>query len=383
MKGDWKKWLLTGLMLTAPAVPAATVWEPRLRIAAEERYDDDLRLGAGATGGQFMSKLSPRVGLEGKDERLTLDGFYAADVLMRHGSGRVTLDHRSGMALQYLLSRRLRVDGYARVFRVTDPTSLPRDGLARSTEPTFFTQARLGLTARASERVDVRAGYALEVVRILEDGQHTGSAHTPTLEMLYRSSRRLTLGLEYRYQGFLYERVLSQAHALTGSLRYRLTRPTTLIVRAGPVRYLAPYGQEGGWVPRVNLELAREGELFDLGFAVGHDLVGASGFANALWADYATLTVARRFNQRFSAFGAASFFRNGRAPARAWSTFDNARRVSQGYAVGAGVEYAVNRQVAMQGAVDRIAQVGVAEAAGAAGDLSRNVFAVRLIVTAW
>nr|WP_217446497.1 hypothetical protein [Myxococcus sp. CA040A] len=383
VKGDWKKWLLTGLMLTAPAVPAATVWEPRLRIAAEERYDDDLRLGAGATGGQLMTKLSPRLGVEGRDERLNLNGYYGADVLMRHGSGKVTLDHRGALELRHLLSRRLRVDTNVRVFRVTDPTSLPRDGLARSTSPTFFTQARLGLTARASERVDVRVGYGIEVVRILESGQEPGYAHTPSLEVMYRTTRRLTLGVEYRYQGFYYDNSLSQAHGVAGTLRYRLTRPTTLIVRGGPVRYLAPDGQEGGWVPRVNVELAREGELFDLGFAVGHDLVGASGFATALWADYASLMLARRFDHQFSAFGAVSFFRNGRAPSRDWTTFGSTPLVSQGYAVGAGVEYRFSRQVAAQGAVDRIAQVGVAESAGAAGDLTRNVFAVRLIVTAW
>ncbi|MCE9673729.1 hypothetical protein LY474_38600 [Myxococcus stipitatus] len=381
MKGDWKKWLLTGLMLTAPVASAATQWSPRLRVSAEERFDDDLRLGTG--DGQLMTKFSPRVGIQGQDERLNLDGAYAADVLMRHGSGKVTLDHRGTLEGRYLLSRRLRVDTAVRVYHVSDPTSLPRDGLARSTSPTFFTQARLGLTGRATDRADVRVGYTLEAVKILEAGQSAGYAHTPTLELMYRASRRLTLGAEYRYQGFLYLNSLSQSHGVAGTLRYRLTRPTTLIVRAGPVRYLAPRGEEGGWVPRVNVELAREGELFDLGIAVGHDLVGASGFANALWADYATVSLARRFDHQFSAFGAASFFRNGQAPSREWSTFSSTPLVSQGYAVGAGVEFRFNRRVAAQGAVDRIAQVGVAEAAGAAGDLTRNVFAVRLIVTAW
>ncbi|MCP3103373.1 hypothetical protein LZ198_31270 [Myxococcus sp. K15C18031901] len=381
MKGDWKKWLLTGLMLTAPAASAATLWEPRLRVAAEERYDDDLRLGTG--DGQLMTKVSPRVGIRGQDERLTLDGAYAADMLMRHGSGKLTLDHRGTIEGRYLLSRRLRVDSAVRLYRVSDPTSLPRDGLARSTSPTFFTQARLGFTGRATERTDVRVGYTLEAVKILDAGQKAGYAHTPTLELMYRTTRRLTLGAEYRYQGFLYDNTLSQSHGVAATLRYRLTRPTTLIVRGGPVRYLAPDGQEGGWVPRVNVELARDGELFDLGIAVGHDLVGASGFANALWADYATVSLARRFNHEFSAFGAASFFRNGRAPSRDWTTFGSTPLVSQGYAVGGGVEYRFNRRMAAQGAVDRIAQVGVAEAAGAAGDLTRNVFAVRLIVTAW
>jgi hypothetical protein len=56
--------------------------------------------------------------------------------------------------------------------------------------------------------------------------------------------------------------------------------------------------------------------------------------------------------------------------------------VSQGYAVGGGVEYRLNRYLTAQGAVDRIAQVGAGdEAAGV--DLARNVLAVRLVISAW
>ncbi|QSQ27002.1 hypothetical protein JY651_19710 [Pyxidicoccus parkwayensis] len=382
MKGNWKRWLLTGLMLAAPVARAATVWEPRLRLTAEERYDDDLRLGDGVAGGQLMTKLSPRLGVEGGDGRLKLDGFYAADLLMRHGSGKTTLDHRAGLEAHHILTRRLKVDSAVRVFRVTDPTSLPRDGLARSTSPTFFTQATLAVTGRATERLDVRAGYKFETVRILEAGQRAGYAHTPSVEAWYRQTRRLSLGLEYRYQGFLYVGDWAQAHGVAAGIRYRLTRPTTLTVRTGPVHYSGPNGVPSGWVPRVTVELMREGEMLDVGVAAGHDLVGASGFANAVWADYASLVVARRFTHRFNAFGAASFFRNGRAPDLEWGVFRGSPTVSQGYALSGGVEYRINRQVSAQGAVDRIAQVGVAEAAGA-GDLTRNVFAVRLVVSPW
>ncbi|WP_236672903.1 hypothetical protein [Comamonas sp. JC664] len=381
VKGNWKKWLLAGLMFAAPAAQGATIWEPRLRVTAEERFDDDLRLGGDGTG-QLMTKLTPRLGLEAKDARLTLDSFYAADLLMRHGSGRTTLDHRGGLEARQLLSRTLRLDAAVRVFRVTDPSSLPRDGLARSTLPTFFTQATLGVTNRVTQRMDVRAGYRFEAVRIIDVGQQAGYAHTPSLEAWYRTTRRLSLGLEYRYQGFLYDGSLSQAHGAALGLRYRLTRPTTLTVRGGPVRYLAPLGQQGGWVPRVNVELQREGELLDVGVSAGHDLVGANGFTNALWADYASVLLARRFNQKFSVFGAASFFRNGVAPSVEWTVFRGASRVSQGYAVSGGVEYRIDRRLAAQGAVDRIAQVGLADSASTV-DLTRNVFAVRLVVTPW
>lgn len=383
VRGNWKRAVIAGCLIAAPAAQAATILEPRLRITAEERFDNDLRLGAGAgAGGQFMTKLSPRLGLDVKNEQLTLDTFYATDLLARHGSGKVTLDHRAGFGFRDVLSRRLRLDATARVFRVTDPTSLPRDGLARSTSPTFYTQAKVGLTGRVTERMDVRGNYGFEATRIIEPGREAGYAHTPSVELWYRSTRRLSLGAEYRYQGFLYAGDYSQAHGASAALRYRLSRPTTLTLKGGPVRYLPSEASRGGWMPRVSLELMREGERSEVGFAIGHDLVGASGFSGAVWADYASLMAAHRFTAKLSAFGAASFFRNGRAPGEYYTEWRNTTNVSQGYAVGGGVEYRLSRKLALQGAVDRIAQVGAADTA-AAGDLTRNVFALRLVMTPW
>ncbi|NBD13530.1 hypothetical protein FOF48_26160 [Corallococcus sp. Z5C101001] len=382
VRGNWKRAVITGCLIAAPAAQAATILAPRLRLTAEERFDNDLRLGANGTNGQFMTKLSPRLGLDVKNEQVTFDSYYAGDLLARHGSGKVTFDHRLGLGFRDVLSRRLRLDASARVFRVSDPTSLPRDGLARSTSPTFYAQTRVGLTGRVTERMDVRGNYLFEATRIIEPGRVAGYAHTPSVELWYRTTRRLSLGAEYRYQGFLYDGDYSQAHSAAAALRYRLGRPTTLTVRAGPVRYLPSISSRGGWLPRVSLELMREGERTDLGFATGHDLVGASGFSGAVWADYASLIGAHRFTQRLSAFGAASFFRNGAAPGHNYKEWRNTVNVSQGYAVGGGVEYRLSRKLALQGAVDRIAQVGAADVVGA-GDLTRNVFALRLVMTPW
>jgi hypothetical protein len=382
VRGNWKRAVIAGCLIAAPAAQAATVLEPRLRLSAEERFDNDIRLGANGTNGQFMTKLSPRLGLDVKNETLTMDSFYATDLLARHGSGRTTFDHRAGVGLRNTLSRRLRLDASARLFRVTDPTSLPRDGLARSTSPTFYAQTKLGLTGRVTDRMDVRGNYTFEATRIIEPGRVAGYAHTPSVELWYRSTRRLSLGADYRYQGFLYAGDYSQAHSASAALRYRLTRPTTLTLRGGPVRYMPQDATRAGWLPRASLELVREGERSDLGFAIGHDLVGASGFSGAVWADYASLMGAHRFTQRLSVYGAASFFRNGRAPGEFYTEWRNTTNVSQGYAVGGGVEYRLNRKLALQGAVDRIAQVGAADVAGV-GDLTRNVFALRLVMTAW
>lgn len=380
MMGGVRKLLAACALLAGQAALAGTVLDPSLKLTAEERYDDDFRLAEG-TGGQLMTKLSPQLGLEVKDPRTKTEAFYAADLLVRHGSGNASLDHRGGLTLGYELSRRLKLDFTGKLFRVTDPTSLPREGVARSLSPTLYGQAKLSMTGRATERLDLKASYAFEGAKVYEQGFAPGFVHTPSLEAWYRETRRLSLGLEYRYQGFLFDNQFSHAQGAFAGLRYRLSRPTTLTVRGGPVLYTSPEGQSG-WLPRAVVDLERDGELLDLGLAVGHDLVGASGFTNALWADYASVMVSRRFDDRLSAHAAASYFRNGRAPSEGAFRWYQSPYVSQGYAVGGSVDYRLTREVTLQGAVDRIAQVGAGDVA-AGVNLARNVLAVRLVVSAW
>jgi hypothetical protein len=152
-------------------------------------------------------------------------------------------------------------------------------------------------------------------------------------------------------------------------------------VRGGPIHYISPEG-ETGWLPRLTAVLERDGALFDLGVAAGHDLVGASGFDHALWADFASMTIERRFNERLSVSAAASYFRNGRAPSEGVLGPSESPYVSQGYAVECGAEYRLTRYLSLQGIVNRIAQVGAGDAA-AGVDLARNVLAVRLVISAW
>jgi hypothetical protein len=399
-----KRLMAACVALTAPAALAGTVYTPSLQVTAEERYDTDLRLRAEAGGGgQLMSKLTPRLGLEAKDPTLTLGAFYSADALFRHGSGTLSLDHRGGLDLKKQLTRNLKLDSAVRVFRVTDPTSLPRQGLGATFDPILYGKASVGLGGRVSKRVNMRASYGFEAARVYPADPGTGVGvglegrsargdfvHTPMVEAWYGVSRRLLLGAEYRYQGFQLSSGLDQAHSPGAMLRYHLTRWTTFTARGGPVLYRPDDGVGQGTIPRVQLELTREVEHAALGIVVGHDLVGASGFDRTLWADYASIVASRAFSDRFNVFGAASYFRNGGAPNQGLFSFDARDSVSQGYAVGGGVEYRLNRYLALQGTVDRIAQVGgpQAPAPGGAGatdavDLSRNVAAVRAVFTAW
>lgn len=384
MRVSWKRWLAAAAVVgTSPAALAGTVVEPRARVSLEERYDDDFRLNdAGVTGGQMMTKVTPRLGLDMKDPTLKLESYYAADLLMRHGSGRVTLDHRGGLLVNKRLSRRLRVEVSGSIYRVTDPASLPRDSVARSTDPVLYGQSRVYASGRLSRVVDVGAGYSFEGVRVLTADSAAGFVHTPFAELWLRTTRRLSLGAEYRYQGFVFGDNFQQAHGAFGALRYRLSRQTTFTARGGPVFFTAEDGT-GGVIPRVKLELLHEAGPFDMGLVAGHDLVGASGFTNALWADFAGLVLNRHFNDRVSVYGMASFFRNGRAPGEGAFTWDGGARVAQGYALGAGLEFKINRYVSMQTAVDRIAQVGMDEEVAAGMNLTRNVAAVRLHMKAW
>jgi hypothetical protein len=237
---------------------------------------------------------------------------------------------------------------------------------------------------RLSRQVDVGAGYAMEGVRVLEGNNPSGFVHTPFVEGWFRATRRLSLGAEYRYQAFLYGEEVDQAHGLAAALRYRLTRQTTATLRGGPVSYVGSDGARG-LMPRLKLEVLHEiPGRFDLGFVAGHDLVGASGFTTSLWADYAGLVVNHHFSSRLSVYGASSFFRNGRAPNEGAFSWDGGgARVAQGYAVGAGVRFKLNEYLSVQGAVDRIAQVGMDEAAVDVVGLTRNVAAVRLHMTAF
>ena len=389
--------LLAGLV--SQAASAERVYAPTLQLRAEERYDDDYRLNPNPGGsGQMMTKLTPRLGLEMKAPTQKLDSFYAADFLLRHGTNTFSVDHRAGLDTRTELSRRLRLDATAKVFRVTDPTSLPRVGLGRSFAPILYGRGGLGLTGRASDRVDLRTGYVFEAARLYNQEltpertvRPVSYVHMPSLEAWYRTTRRLSLGAEYRYQAFLLGPALDQSHGAFAAVRVRLTPLVTLGVRGGPMQFLGRDGTSG-LLPRASVELAREGQRLDLALLLGHDLVGASGSTEpSLWADFASAVFSRQFARRFKLYGAASYFRNGRPPSRGLFGSDAAGPVSAGYAVGGGLEYQLSRKVSFQASADRIAQLGATGAAGetgAAGSLelpsaTRNVAAVRAVVMAF
>src|SRR5262250_397136 len=61
--------------------------EPILRIAAEQRYDDDVLLtGSQNAPGAFLTKVMPQVGLRLNEALTRFMMFYGPDLLFRTGS---------------------------------------------------------------------------------------------------------------------------------------------------------------------------------------------------------------------------------------------------------------------------------------------------------
>ncbi len=374
--------LVVGVLAPLLGASAGTEVQPRLRLTAEERYDDDLLLReeSGATFGELMTKLSPRVGLELKNPTLEFDGWYAADLQLRHLSRTVRLDHRAGLELNQRLSRLTSIDAELGVWRVTDPTSLPRMGVGRTLDPVLYGRGEVGLDSQLSRRWLSRVAYAFEGTRVYTPETPLGMAHAPSAELLYRLSPRSSAGLGYRFQYFVFGPETATAHTPEALFRYQLDKFTGLALRAGPVAF----GQNGGALgvaPKLDVNIYRRVRRMDFGLVAGQDVVGASGFSNALWAQYAGLHTGWTALEDLRIWAGASVFRNGDAP----GTFDeyvgpDGPGISSGYALGAGAEWELHQHLMIQGQLDRVVQAGVF---GPGGDLARNIAAVRLVLRAW
>jgi hypothetical protein len=378
----------TAALALAPAgARAGTEVTPGFRVGLEERYDDDALL-AEAGMGQLMTKLTPQVGLAVRGRTFETGGWYAADLLLHNGSGSFAVDHRGRAMLDVKLSDRAALDGKVDAWRVSDPTSLPRLGVAATLSPVLYGRAEAGAHYQLSERWTAGLGYAFEGAQIYDGRSAPGFAHAPSVDAWYRATRRTDLGLEVRFQQFVFGPESSSATSAALMARHRFTRQVHGSIRGGAGMYSAPGSAPGSTLgaaaavaqpyPRARLELSREGERVDLALVLGHDLMGASGFTAALWADYGSVVLDWRVLEKLKVYGAASAFRNGRAPDLGYWTL-YAPGTSQGYQLAAGLEWQFNGALALKLQGDRYAQIG-ATAPGTV-DLARNVLSVRLVVT--
>jgi hypothetical protein len=327
----------------------------------------------------------PQLGLRLDQRRTIFETFYGPDILWRSSSGQVQLDHRAAIELHTDASRTAHVDAVGRFWDTSDPLSLPRQGLARTLARTMYGIGQLGWRQEFAPRWSFLLGYRFEGAKVEEPDHPPGFLNAPSIEVDYRLTRRADLGAEYRLQLFKFGDNNAIAHSPGLVWKYRLSRSASIKVSAGAAFYrehLDP--SKNGIVPRFEIDVAqRITKRLEWIFAVGHDLVGASGFSTAVWADYSSLTLSWQVLQKLRLFGYGSFFRNGPMPNIGVFPLkvDQEKGVAAGYGLGAGAEWRFNRHVAIQASYDRIDQVGSVDPVQTS--LTRNIVAGRLTVDAF
>ena len=379
----------------APAVTAAAPQlEPRLSLTTEERYDNALA-GQGP-GPQMMTKIIPRAGVSLRDRTLDSELWYSPDFQIRHTTNNeIRIDHRGGVDLAKRLTETADVSIRGQMWRVSDPTSLPRMGLGTAgfTGAVLYGVADAGLHVRLSERWSTQVRYRFEGARFFDPPPEqrplgyvrpeNSLVQAPAAEFWYRASARTSIGAEYRLQPFAFGASQALSHSPAGLLRFRVSRFTTLMVRGGPVWFAGQKADVNstevlyvtGVVPRLHFELTRDAGHFDFGGQLGQDLAGANGYTTAQWAQYAGFYTGWRITRPLRVHAGSYLFRSGAAPGglQEWT---GTQLDALGYAVEGGAEWEFHPQLRLQLSLQRVDQLGVVA-------FTRNIAAVRLMATAW
>ena len=379
--------IFVGLMVWAAEAGAEIV--PTLKLAVEERYDDDrlLLTNPQGNGGQMVTKVSPIIGLDVKERTFNAHSFYAADLYIHSADGSTGLDHRAMIDFRDELSHRFALDSKLEVWRVSDPTSLPRGGLARTLSPILYGSGELAGSERLTRRTTLRVGYRFEGVKIYDPDpafyKPPGYAHTPFAELWYRLTRRTDIGVEYRFQYLTFGTQSSDANSIAATYRYQISPDMKMTVKLGPTFYQKlesdPFDRSRtGWLPRFIFDLTRDAKGSRIGLLLAHELAGASGFTSGVWTEYVSLYGGQKLFRDFSIVGGVSLYRNGPAAHVALDSWSSSQ-IAKGYWVTAGLEWQVMREFSLTGAFTRLSQLATT---GGGGELSRNVVALRLVYTA-
>ena len=370
--------LAIGLSLVS-AARAETLVKPLVELGTEARYDSDPYLDG---ENEFFSKVSPKVGATVENENLKLRGWYAADVMYKAIQQVPEVDHRGQLKLSDQLSRRLELHADLQLWKVQDPTSLPRTGLAAVPVPILYGTAALGLNYRLSQRATLQLDDRQEIAKIYAKNLPFSMTQTPSLGLRYALTERDTLTTAYRYQAFLaLPQVVGQTHAVLLGIDHKLSHTWHVFAKAGPLMFLdgrtaaqlqnlgitaqsavVPVGEGGlGW----------NGKYSEVDLVLGHDLVGSAGYAAAVWTDYAQLAWAVHPWAKVTFYVGGGGFRNGTAPAQTTNIY--------GYTVEGGVGYALTETLQLRGSAERLQQR--ADEKDQLVALDRNIFGVQLTWT--
>jgi hypothetical protein len=375
MRTSMYKWMLAVGMTVSSAAGAETIVKPLVEVGSEARYDSEPYLDGHS---EFFSKISPKLGARLASETLKLEGWYAADVLYKAERHDTAIDHRAAIKFSDQATRRLQLHGDLGFWRVEDPTSLPRVGVANVKVPIFYGTTGLGLSYRLSPRWTLVVDDKQEVAKIQLNNLPLSLTQTPSAGLKYQLGHNDELSSTYRYQAFLaMPSLVAQTHAALLGVSHKFSHTWTGYVRGGPLAFIK--GAAGKRIGDDALVAVGEGGLVhtgqysELDFVAGHDLVGSVGYATAVWADYVQAEFAIHPKQKLKLFIGAGAFRNGAAP-------DKAVDIT-GYTLGGGGSYAITHELEVALAGQRLQQSAQYDVAAQAVQLNRNIVGVRLNYT--
>ena len=341
------------------------------KLTMEERYND--ADSSALLGGQLLSRVTPQPGFSWRRRNTEVLGWYAADVLIRHGSGTVGVDHRSQLRANHAFSRTFRMNFSTGLWRVSDPTSLPRPGLANAFLPIVYGRSDLQLEKEVSSRLRAQLNYRFEGASLLGEGQRPGFYHAPAIAVNWAQSTRTTQSLEYRTQLFQEPSAQASAHGLLASIQHSFNRQWNASLGAGPTYLLQ--GEQGGFLPRVFLDLRRDGRHSRIELSAGQDLIGASGLSAVLWAQFVSVYASWALSRDLRLSLVANYFRNAQPQPFQNGFAQTQLPLSEGYLGGIRFEWRLLPQLTAMATVDRLDQ----RAAGAM--FASNLGGIRFVFT--
>ena len=343
--------LLGALALAALATPlraarAATQVEPVARLSLEGGYDSNaLYDGRGAERG----RVSPDVGLHLFDHLWSATATYGGDLLSYGGATGNLWNHRGAFQLDATPSHRLALRATARGAYAYDPLGLAYAGVFRTgRQSALLVQAGGRGDYALSERIGLGVALAERVVRFQD--RTGGAMHAPSVEALWHSDERLSVGGAYAFTIFQDFQPtgnhLAFAHGLRARLRYLVTRFVEVDAFAGPALWSGPQGQ--AVVPEAGAELRLSTRVWDLRLSGGHQLgigsTAAPGLVNSV-----EVGVVRRFGLRFDLRGDGGVWQSGEVP--------SGRNSTLGYAVGGEAGWHLTRSLRVAVAAAHLARL--------------------------
>jgi hypothetical protein len=290
-------------------------------VGLDQAYDSNVFNGRGP---DLVTRLTPRLAVALHDRRYDLKASY--DLGLWHyleGKANNSINHRALLGVDLRLTHRLELQVADELVRAEDPGFLVRAGVVAP--QTGITDNITDVLAdyRLTRRWDLLAGYTFRLTHFdpQPPGQlplHDGDEHAVTVAGAWRATRVDDLRFSHRFQYFTADGAgLAVGNSPGAGWRHQLTRDVELRAEAGPMYYQglqATAGGTSGWTWRGQAVVRWYTPGWRAAISYVHDLVGGTGAATVLWADWVYAQLGYHFAERLDVHGGVGVFANGLAP---------------------------------------------------------------------